>query len=202
MSASWSGIRRVLGGVVMAVAAMAAHAAPPVEGVTFEDAVTIAGQKLALNGIGVGQQLIEKVHVSALYLNARKSDTAGVLAADGAKRLETVFVRKVSARALSRFFVNGLRKSAESRALMQHITDVARFGELFDKSGERAAGDRVTMDWVPGSGIEVRINGKLLTPIINNEPIYRLLLDMYVGPDANKRLREGLLQPPAAAAKT
>jgi hypothetical protein len=164
-----------------------------VEGMAFAARVQLGGQTLQLNGVGVGQQLIEKVHVSALYLSRRSSDAAAVIDGGGPKRLETVFLRRVSAKALTRFFVNGMRQSAQTRALMQHLGDVARFGELFDRSGERAAGDRVTMDWLPGSGTEVRVNGRLLSPVIETEAIYKLLLDLYIGAGANRRLREGLL---------
>jgi hypothetical protein len=189
--------RRIL---VAALAGAAPSArADVVEGIPFDDITVVANQRLVLNGIGVGQQLTEKVHVAALYLVARQADATAVLAAPGAKRLETVFLRRVSSRALTRFFVNGMRESAESRALMQHIADVARFGELFSSTGERLVGDRVTMDWVPGTGIEVRVNARLLAPVINNEAIYRLLLDVHVGPKANRRLRDGLLASAQAA---
>jgi hypothetical protein len=164
-----------------------------VEGASFEDAVTIGGQRLILNGVGVAMQLIEKVHVSALYLQAPQTDPVQLLGMVGPKRIETVFLRKVSSRALTRFFVNGMRSSAEARSLMQHISDVARFGELFSKGGDRNAGDRIAMDWVPGRGLEARVSGQLVEPVVNNEVVFRLLLDLYTGASANKRLREGLL---------
>jgi hypothetical protein len=174
-----------------------ALATQAVEGINFEESANVAGQRLVLNGIGVGQQLAEKVHVTGLYIASKQSDNAKILTLAGAKRLEIVFMRKVPEKASSRFFINALRQSGESKALAFHFEDMTRFGELFGKNGDRSAGDRVQIDWVPGTGIEVRINGKLAQPVINNEIIYRVLLDGFVGIKAPRRLREGLLSTPS-----
>jgi hypothetical protein len=165
-----------------------------VEGIAFEDAATVNGQRLKLNGVGVGQQLSEKIHVSALYLTEPQTDASRILTSKEARRLEVVLLRRVSERMSERFFLTTMKKSTYGKELLQHTEDLGRFGEIFAKAGDRNAGDRIQIDWVPSVGIEVRINGKRLQPTVNNEVVYRVLLDGYIGVRSGRALREGLLR--------
>lgn len=166
--------------------------AKQIEGVTFEDAVTLGGQRLMLNGVGLGQQLTEKVVVAGLYLGSRQTTAETVLATPGPKRLELVYLRKLSSKAMSRALTKAMRESDERNELNKDTLSLVEFGQIFDSAGDRNLGDRITLDWLPGVGTEMRLNGKLLGTI-KSEAIYRLLLRIHVGAKARERMREGLL---------
>jgi hypothetical protein len=171
----------------------AAAQAAQIDGVSFADTITVGGKPLVLNGVALNRQLSEKIYVAALYMRAPQTNATQALASTGAKRLEIVFLRQIPARGLSRTLISSMRDSPDHKALTDNVNDLVAFGQLFDKAGARAAGDRVAMDWVPERGLEVRINDKLLEPVINNEVIYRLLLGIFIGPKAKEPVRTGLL---------
>ena len=66
-----------------------------VSGVKLADTVTVDGKPLQLNGAGMRKKLFIKVYVGALYLPARSSDAAAIVAADEPKYVRMVFVRDV-----------------------------------------------------------------------------------------------------------
>src|ERR1041385_6300184 len=65
-------------------------------GVNLEDHATVAGQTLVLNGAGLRKKLFIKVYVGGLYLPAKQSNAAAVLAADAPRRQVMHFLYSVS----------------------------------------------------------------------------------------------------------
>jgi Chalcone isomerase-like len=179
--------------IVSLVLSQSIHA-KQLEGVNFDDVATVGGQRLVLNGVGLGQQLTEKIVVAGLYLGNKQTSGDAVIAQAGAKRLELVYLRKLSSKAMSRALTKAMRDSDEKSELTKDPVALAEWGQTFDSAGDRNAGDRVTIDWIPGTGMEMRLNGRLLESKPNkNEAIFRLLLRIHVGPKARERMREGLL---------
>jgi hypothetical protein len=168
-------------------------AAAQIDGISFTDTVPVGGKALTINGVALNKVLAEKIYVAALYVPSVQTTEAQVIAAPGPKRLEIVFLRPIPAKGLSRNIVTSIRESPDQKALTQNYNDLAELGLLLDRTGARAAKDRVTLDWIPERGIEVRVNDKLYEPIIKNEAIYRLLLSTFIGSRAREPVRTGLL---------
>src|SRR5262245_31130672 len=70
--------------------------AAEVGGVKLDDKVTVFGQELLLNGAGVRSRVMFKVYVGSLYLPARSTDLAGVLA-KSPRRIQMNLLRALSA---------------------------------------------------------------------------------------------------------
>ena len=164
-----------------------------VEGISFEEGITIDKHKLVLNGIGLNQQLSEKISVLGLYLPSKQTTSQGASSVQGAKRIELVYLRKVSSKAMSRYLMKAMRDSDEKSELLKDPQALADFGRIFDTAGDRAAGDRVTIDWIPGRGMEMKVGGKAKGEPINSEALYRLLINSVTGPKAKEKMRDGLL---------
>jgi Chalcone isomerase-like len=183
--------------VIVVTTALPTEAAVQFEGIIFEGTMRLDGQPLELNGIGMGQQLTEKVFVSGLYLPSEKpiikKDFATIAKMPGAKRIETVYLRKTASSNLSRFLTKAMRASTDKEALNSSFDALLEFGRQFSSAGDRVAGDRVTMDWIPAKGFLIQINEKPLGEPIKSEAIFRLLLEVHIGPAARERLRDGLL---------
>jgi Chalcone isomerase-like len=167
--------------------------AAQIEGVNFDDQAMVQGQRLILNGVGLNQQLSEKVFVAALYLPSKQTTLQSINTLQGAKRLELNYLRKVSSKTISRYFTKAMRDSDEKNELMKDPMSLFEFGRIFDTGGDRIAGDRVTIDWIPGKGIDLRLNGASKGNPINNEALYRLLINSLTGPKAKTKMRDGLL---------
>src|SRR5437899_1962102 len=67
-----------------------------VAGVNMEDKASVNGQSLVLNGAGLRKKLFIKVYVGGLYLSAKQSNPATILATDGPRRQVMHFLYSVS----------------------------------------------------------------------------------------------------------
>jgi hypothetical protein len=173
--------------------AHAVHAARLVEDVVFSDKVSVEGQALSLNGVGVGRRLSEKFTVLALYLPAPAKDFTTAVKMKGAKRLEIVNLRPLSTRNMGKYFLQAMRDSSDKEALQKDSFAFYEFGSLFDSAGDRAMGDRTTLDFVPGTGLVVRVNGKAQGKPVDSEPIFNMLMESFTGAKARESMRNGLL---------
>src|SRR5438477_5763596 len=102
---------------ILSFAAIGADART-VAGVKLEDTVNVNGQNLVLNGSGIRKKLFIKVYVGALYLPAKQSDAAAILASDTARRVVMHFVFNVGKGKIAEAWDEGLedntpRASAE-----------------------------------------------------------------------------------------
>src|SRR5438045_451562 len=88
-------LRRGCIALVAAFVATAAAAAD-VGGVKLADKATVGGQELVLNGAGIRSKAIFKVYVGSLYVPAKTTDAAAVLA-KGPRRIQLNMLRNVSA---------------------------------------------------------------------------------------------------------
>ena len=75
--------------------------AAEVAGVTLDDAATLSGQPLVLNGLGLRSKMFIKVYVVGLYLPHKETRAPEVLVMPGAKRLQLVMMRDVGAELLA-----------------------------------------------------------------------------------------------------
>ena len=65
-------------------------------GVTLEDKTTVNGQNLVLNGLGLRKKFFIKVYVGGLYLQAKMSNPAAIVASDTPRRMVMAFLYSVS----------------------------------------------------------------------------------------------------------
>jgi hypothetical protein len=185
-------VRRFLFGALLFVAAGGlAHAqSVEVRGVEVPTQVELDGQTLVLNGAGVRQRLMFRVYVGSLYLKERTSDAEAAIAMDGPKRVQMNMLRNVDAdtlrEALSEGFSNNLSAS-ELQALQPRIK---RFESLI-QSGKK--GNEVQLDYRPGTGTEVRLNGEV-QGVIEGEDFNRAVLGIWLGEKpADEGLKRGML---------
>ncbi len=61
-------------------------------GVTMPDSDTVAGQSVVLNGMALREKFFLDIYVGGLYLPAKSSDGAAVIAQDVPKKLHMQFI--------------------------------------------------------------------------------------------------------------
>src|SRR5438067_5322682 len=83
-------------------------------GVTLEDHATAAGQTLVLNGAGLRKKLFIKVYVAGLYLPAKQSSAAAILATDGPRRQVMHFLYSVSKDQMCDAWNEGLEQNTKN----------------------------------------------------------------------------------------
>ncbi len=126
-------------------------------GVTLDDSMDAGAHKLLLNGMAVRKKMIFKVYVAGLYLPAKEANAAVILGGDTARGCVLHFVRKVEGEKIAEAWRDGLAANtpAASAELKQ------QFATLYQWMEEMRNGDRLEFIYVPGSGTEVRVRGKI-----------------------------------------
>ena len=147
--------------VAFAVLTLAsAAAARDVGGVDMPEQVGAAGgaEVLRLNGAGVRRKLLFPVYAIGLYLPAPQGDAARVLATDGPWRvLMRILHKEISREQLVAAWNEGFAANQSAAELAPLQARIDRFGGAFDTL---RAGDTVRIDYVPGRGTRVEINGR------------------------------------------
>lgn len=123
----------------------AAAGAVEMEGVKLADTATVAGRDLVLNGAGLRQWLIIDVYVAALYLPAKVSVAASVLAAEP-RRVEIHMLREVSADDFLETVKDGIEANATEAELGAIQPQLSQLAKVITAIGETKKGDAITLD--------------------------------------------------------
>ena len=124
--------------------------------ITLDDKVVVNGQTLSLNGIGLRKKFFIKVYVGGLYLTAKSSNPATILAADSPRRMVMSFLYSVSKDQMCDAWEEGL----EANTPHPSVEVKAGFKTLCSWMEPIPKGNRLVLTYVPGTGTTVEINGK------------------------------------------
>lgn len=114
---------------------------------------------LVLNGAGIRKKFFISVYVGALYLPTRQTDVQELLMTPTANR---VLMHFVYSRVAKRKMDDAWRKGFENNlTAAQHVDVKERLEHFVAMFGDMHEGDQVWLDYVPGSGTRVSINGVL-----------------------------------------
>lgn len=178
----------------LALAGAQAFAAADVAGVRVDDETTVANQKLVLNGAGIRTRAFFKVYVAALYLPAKKTDYKDIAVLPGAKRVAVTMLREISSDDLGEALINGIRKNATPDEIRRFGTQLIAMGNIFGKIPKLKKGETFAVDWIPGSGTVVSVDGKPVAEAIPDEAFYNAILRIWLGDEpADSSLKPALL---------
>jgi hypothetical protein len=164
-------------------------------GVSVAERVTIApATELVLNGAGVRTQASIERYVAALYLPARRSDASAVLADPGPKRLRLTWLRDTRAHALIQSILEGIAENHTASELESLKGPLDELTALVSRMGTGRRGGYIELDYLPGAGTSVSINGAAAAKPIRGNDVYPALLRVWLGEDAvERKLRSALL---------
>lgn len=155
--------------------------AAEVAGVKVEERVKLGSYELQLNGAGLRTKAFFKVYVAGLYLSEKKTNVADVLALPGAKRVSMRMMRELSAKQLTDALDEGIRDntpSGEQETLKDRLAELSATMAALQSAKE---GDIIALDWLPGTGTHVVLNGEPRGKAIAGEDFYRALLRIWLG---------------------
>lgn len=157
-------------------------------GVTLPDQVTVGGQSLTLNGMGLREKYMIDVYVGGLYLPAKTTDAKQAIDSDVPKRIVMHFVySSVPADKMRATFSDGFAGNGGGAALQPKIDQLN--GWMVDL----ASGDQVVLDYVPGTGTTVTVKGQKKGTIAGAD-FMKALWAVYLGAKPpTAKLKAGLL---------
>ncbi|MBQ0960531.1 chalcone isomerase family protein [Ideonella sp. 4Y11] len=169
---------------------------PPVElaGVRYDAFETVAGSRLQLNGAGIRYKAIFKVYTAGLYLGRPATTPEAVYTTPGPRRLHIVMLREIDANELGKLFTQGMEKNASRQEFAKSIPGTLKLAELFARKKKLAAGDSFSVDFLPGQGTVVVVNGKPEIEPIKEPEFFNVLMSIWLGQaPADAGLKDALL---------
>jgi hypothetical protein len=160
---------------------MGAAQALQVGDVTKDPVARVAGSKLVLNGAGLRHRFKVDIYVIGLYLPQLQSSAQAAIGAEGPKRVALTLLRNLDAKWLVDGLYEGLRDSTteEEFARIRRSAD-ALAAVMLPLEGARK-GDVLALDYVPGSGAQVVVNGRTIGAPIPDRDFYQALLKIWLG---------------------
>lgn len=184
---------RVASMISLAICASPSLAAD-VAGVTLEPSIQVSGATLMLNGAGLRRKLFFKVYAAGLYVAHTSMQAADLIAEPGPKRVAIHMLRDVGADTFTDALREGIQKNhseAQAAALEPRVKQLAA---VMNEVGEAKEGMNISLDWIPGSGTAIVINGSARGATIAGEDFYRALLRIWIGEHpAQDDLKKALL---------
>lgn len=178
--------------------ATSSHAAVDISGVKLEESIDLQGSKLQLNGAGLRTKLVFRVYVLGLYLGKKATATEEALGAPGPKRVNLTMMRDIDAGELGKLFTKGVEDNTPKSEMSKLVPGLLRMGQLFADQKQLKSGDNVLIDWVPGTGTTLTINGKLQPDPFKEPEFFNALMRIWFGDKpADASLKEALLGKPA-----
>jgi hypothetical protein len=166
-----------------------------VANVKYETAMDLAGQKLVLNGAGVRYKFVVKVYTAGLYLTHKSGTTPEVLSAPGPKRIHIQMLRDIDGNELGKLFTKGMEANSPREEFIKCINGVLKLSEVFASRKQLNSGDSFSVDYVPGLGSTLILNGKpVMTEPIKEPEFFTALLRIWLGDKpADDGLKDALL---------
>jgi hypothetical protein len=167
--------------------------AAEVAGVSIPDRVDVVGveRPLLLNGAGVRKKFFFKIYIGALYLPTPRHSAKQIIQSAGPKRILMYFLYdEVGREKLTDGWWSGFRANHDESAIATLKTRIGQFSDLFD---DAKRDDQVWVDYLPGKGTRVTINGKL-RGIVPGADFNRALLRIWLGDEpVTEDLKQALL---------
>jgi hypothetical protein len=168
-----------------------------IAGVKFPTAIDLAHERLLLNGWGIRYKAIFKVYAAALYLPAKTASPDAVFRSSAPRRLHVVMLRDIDARELGKLFTKAMEENASHEEFAPLIPGTIQMGEIFAARRHLAAGEGFTIDWIPGRGTVISVEGKPQGEPIKEPQFFTVLMRIWLGDHpADAQLKDALLGHP------
>jgi hypothetical protein len=168
-------------------------AAMEIEDVTILETYALANSDttLLLNGAGIREKFFLDIYIGALYLPAKTPDAGAILSDTGpASVLMHILYGEVSKQKITDGWTDGLEANLPDKEMQAIRPRLEKFNSLFQTLHK---GDALRIDYTPGTGTEVRINGEWRGVVEGND-FYRSLLKIWIGADpVTKSLKQDML---------
>ncbi len=165
-----------------------------VSGVRYATTAQVAGSTLQLNGAGTRFKFVVRVYTAGLYLGTKATTPDAVYTAPGPKRIHVVMLRDIDGNELGKLFTRGMQDNAPKEAFSKSIPGTLRMAEIFSTKKKLVAGETFSIDYAPGVGTTVLVNGKVQGEPVREVEFFNAMLSIWLGPNpADDGLKAALL---------
>ena len=149
----------VIIGVLLCVLAGGSAFGANVGGANLPQTLDADGTQLLLNGAGLRKKMFIKVYAGALYLQNKRNDAEGIIAADEAMLVRMHFIYDgVSSKKLISAWNDGFKLATDGNTDSIQ-SDIDRFNSLFVQEAKK--NHVYDFQYQPGKGTKIVMNGSL-----------------------------------------
>jgi hypothetical protein len=173
-----------------------AYAQQPVEleGQKFEPTVSLGGQTLALNGVGLRKKAIFKVYVAGLYVGQKTTNAAAIINDKGPRRVSLKMLREVEASSFIDSFTEGLKNNLTEAQFASFKPQTDALLGIMKSIGEAKKGDVINFDFAPDVGTRISVNGQPKGAPIPGADFFSAVTKIWLGDKpADETLKKGML---------
>ena len=172
-------------------------AAMVVGNTTFADrlALTSDGPELVLNGAGERRILLFRIYAIGLYLPVRVRSMGDAIALKGPKRMHMVMLRNgITSKQVHDHVIARIEDGTQPSEMEVMKARLADLDRIIEEERVIDAGGTISLDYIPGQGTIIRVNGISKGEPIPGEDFYNALLRIWLGDRAKSLpLRDQLL---------
>ncbi len=180
--------------LISAMAFAPAQAQIKVAGQTYEATVKLANTDLQLNGVGVRAVAIFKAYTVGLYLTQKAGTADAIIATPGPKHMQMRMLLEVEAKEFVKAVDVGIKRNTPEAELPALLARMTQFENTVNALNKVRKGDVVDLDWLPGKGMQFKLNGQARGAVIEGEDFYAALLRIFIGDKpVDKGLKAGLM---------
>lgn len=151
-----------------------------VAGVHVEDRVQLDKHQVILNGTGMRSKFMLRIYLAALYLSEKSHTAEAVLADSRAKRMSFILLRDVSGKQVVEGINQAILPNNSEEEMKTLEARMFEFEKIFTSVAEIKKGEIVNLDYIPGFGTRITINGAAKGHI-EGDDFNRALLKIWVG---------------------
>ena len=164
-----------------------------VAGVKLDDSAKVGDASLPLNGAGLRTRMFIKVYVGALYLAKKTTAGDAAISDPGAKRVSLHLLRDLKAEQVSSALNDGLIANNSAADIAKLDGKIKEFNSVLNAVGNAKKGDVINIDYLPGAGTCVSLNGDNKGTVAG-EDFNRALLKVWLGgKPVDADLKKGML---------
>lgn len=188
-------MRKLYYGLLALCCSAAAQAAPlEISGVSVEPTVQVAGSTLELNGAGIRYKLFAKINVATMYASKKFASLDELIALPGPKRVELTMLREIPSDLMGKALVRGIEDNFPKAEISKIVPSLIRISDVFNANKALAAGDKVQVDWIPGTGTVITVRGKPQGEPFKEPEFFRAMVSIWLGASpVDAKLKDALL---------
>jgi len=168
--------------------------AAEVAGIHFDEKIRLGDSELVLNGAGLRNKLIFNIYAMGLYLPQKTSTAAGILASKGARRIQLVTLRELTAEQLADALIEFLQMNLSAAELQKLAPRIENLRTTMLAIGKAPEKTWIRLDYLPASGTRIFVGNEQKGADIPGDDFYSALLKIWLGEHVpQESLRNALL---------
>lgn len=141
----------------------------------------VAGQRLLRNGVGFRMKGTTKVNQIEIFAAKKFSSLEALNRLDGPKRVAVTVLTEVPSNFMGKGLTRGIEDNTSKAELSTLVPMLIRMGELFNQHKTLGVGSKVLIDWVPGQGMVLSINGAVQGEPFREAALFRAMMGIWLG---------------------